>query len=266
MKTKLLPSLQALLLALGACAAVPPVLSAVPDAAPRVLLYGEQHDQPDHQRQVAQAVRERAAQGRLAAVVVEMAERGASTAGLGAGADEGTVREALHWNSAGWPWDTYRDVVMSAVRAGVPVLGGNLPRADMRSVMGDAALERLLPGPVNERLAAAIRDGHCGQPLPEQHASGMLRVQIARDRAMARTIDEALQAAPSGAQVLLLSGAQHAARDRGVPLHLQQLGLQGPALQVTLFDGSADLPADRRLPAQLRSDGPDPCDAFLKKK
>jgi uncharacterized iron-regulated protein len=240
-------------------------LAGIPPTAPRVLLYGEQHDQPDQQRQVALAVRELASRQRLAAVVLEMAESGGSTAQLPAGADEAAVKDALRWSAAAWPWDTYKDVVMSAVRAEVPVLGGNLPRADMRAAMDDAALDALLPSTVNAELKTAIREGHCGL-LPQEHEGGMLRIQLARDQSMARTVAQAVQAAPPGQQVLLLSGAQHAARDRGVPLHLQQLGFKAEDLYVTMFGQAATdtLPSDRTLPA-VHSAGPDHCDQLRKK-
>ena len=52
----------ALLLALAACAAPAPL----PDA--QVLIFGEQHDQPDHQRQTAQAVRRLADAVQIAAL------------------------------------------------------------------------------------------------------------------------------------------------------------------------------------------------------
>jgi uncharacterized iron-regulated protein len=256
---KLLLRLSPLLLSLAAWAGIPP-------PAPRVLLYGEQHDQPDQQRQVAQAVRELASRQRLAAVVLEMAELGASTARLPVTADEASVKEALHWSAAAWPWDTYKDVVMSAVRAEVPVLGGNLPRRDMRAAMEDTALDGLLPPTVNAELKTAIRQGHCGL-LPQEQEGGMLRIQLARDQSMARTVAQAVQGAQPGRQVLLLSGAQHAARDRGVPLHLQQLGFKPEELHVTMFGEAptdTTLPADRTLAAAF-SPGPDPCEQLRKK-
>ncbi|WP_051243016.1 ChaN family lipoprotein [Azohydromonas australica] len=235
-------------------------------SSPRVLLYGEQHDQPDQQRQVAQAVRDLASHQRLAAVVLEMAEQGGSTARLPVTADEATVKEALRWSAAAWPWDTYKDVVMSAVRAEVPVLGGNLPRRDMREAMQNASLDGLLPPAVNDQLKTAIREGHCGL-LPREHEGGMLRIQLARDQSMARTVAQALESATPGRQVLLLAGAQHAARDRGVPLHLQQLGFKPEELHVTMFGEAptdTTLPADRTLAAAF-SPGPDPCEQLRKK-
>lgn len=241
------------LLALAACTTPAPPL---PDAP--VLIFGEQHDQPDHQRQVAQAVKQLAAQGRLAAVVIEMAEQGRSTAGLPRDADAASVRGALAWSV--WEWPVYEGVVMSAVRAGVPVLGGNLPRATLRETMGDAAREALVEPAVREKLATAVRDGHCGL-LPAAQEPGMVRVQIARDQAMAETIAGALQ---PGRQVLLLTGAQHAARDRGVPLHLaRQHG--APRVHVVVF-GEQDLglAADELRPARI-TPRPDPCEGLAEK-
>ena len=226
-------------------------------AAPRFLIFGEQHDQPDHQRQVAMAVREAAAEGRLAALVLEMAEQGFDTAALPRDADEAAARSALAW--AGWPWDTYSAVVMTAVRAGVPVVGGNLPRPAMRAAMADATLDPLVPAPARESLLLAVRDGHCGL-LPASQEPGMLRIQIARDRALAQTLEARLALAAPGQQVMLLAGAMHASRDRGVPLHLLLGGRHAPEeVRVVLFgDLAPELDADERRPAVFVPQ-PDPC-------
>ncbi|MCC7101378.1 MAG: ChaN family lipoprotein, partial [Rubrivivax sp.] len=109
----------------------------------RVLLFGEQHDQPDQQRRVAVTVETLAARGELAALVLEMAERGRDTRALPRTASPAEVREALQWSQ--WPWEPYEGVVMNAVRAGVAVWGGNLQRSTMRPTMADAALEDLIP-------------------------------------------------------------------------------------------------------------------------
>jgi len=188
-------------------------------ASPRVLIFGEQHDQPDQQRQVAAEVQRLAAEGRLAAVVLEMAELSHSTATLARTATDAEARDALQWT--GWPWDAYAAVVMNAVRAGVPVWGGNLPRAGNRAAMADASLDGRVADSARETIAEAVRNGHC-KLLPASQESGMVRIQIARDRAMAEVVATALQQAPPDSTVLLLTGAQHASRERGVPLHLQQ--------------------------------------------
>jgi uncharacterized iron-regulated protein len=225
---------------------------ALGSAAAAVLIFGERHDQPDQQRQVAAEVRERAAAGTLAAVVVEMAERGRDTRALAPDATPEQVRAALAW--AGWPWDAYAEVVMNAVRAGVPVYGGNLPRAAMREAMHDERLDASVDDAVRETLTLAVRYGHCDL-LPREREPGMVRIQIARDRAMAATVAELAQAAAPGRSVLLLTGAQHASRDRGVPLHLP------PALsmRVVLFGEPGALRADEWRAAAI-TPTPDPCE------
>jgi len=214
----------------------------------RLLIFGEQHDQPDQQRQVANTVQALAAQGRLAAVVLEMAEAPHSTTTLPRDASEAQAREALQWK--GWPWESYAAVVMNAVRAGVPVWGGNLPRTAMRDAMADVSLDGRIDATARAQLADAVRSGHCNL-LPATQEPGMVRIQIARDRSMAQVAAAALQAAPAGSTVVLLAGAQHASRDRGVPLHLQaEHGIDAAQMRVVMFgEGSPALRADERRAA-----------------
>lgn len=224
MKRRRAVTLGALLLALSGCAApaAPEPLDAkLQGLLPTpLLLLGEQHDAPEHQRLQRETVQHLAARGELAALVLEMSDRGRQTTGLGADASEARVREALDWrgatNAGAWPWATYGPVVMAAVRAGVPVLGGNLPRGEMRAAMAEPALDGALPAAALQTQRDHIREGHCGL-LPESQIAPMTRIQLARDRAMART---ALAALRPGQTVLLIAGNQHVRRDLGVPQHL----------------------------------------------
>lgn len=203
----------------GGCA------STVPQATDRrldellpadAILLGEQHDATDHQRVHRDVVQALAARGALAALVLEMAEQGTGTAGLPRDADEAQVRSALQWNDAAWPWRAYGPAVMAAVHAGVPVLGANLPRAELRARMGETQLDRRLPAPALQAQRQAIRVGHCDL-LPESQIAPMTRAQIARDLAMADTLQ---RAAVPGRTVLLLAGRGHVDRTLGVPRHL----------------------------------------------
>lgn len=211
-------------------------------AAQTAWLLGELHDQPDHQRQAAQLVGELAAQGRLQALVLEMAERGRHTQGLPRDASDAQVREALAWQEPGWPWAVYGPVVMAAVRAGVPVYGGNLPRAELRAAMGQADWDEAVPAAARQRLMDAVRDGHCGL-VPQAQLPAMARMQIARDDALAATIAASARGAASEAVVLLLAGAVHASRATGVPLHLPR---HAPTLRVrtTAFAPEGSEPAE----------------------
>lgn len=208
-----------------------------------VVLLGERHDDPGHQRRHREVVHALAAQGRLAAVALEMADEGRSTAGLARDADEAAVRAALQWNERAWPWQAYGPVVMAAVGAGVPVLGANLPRELMRQAMGDAALDQALDASALAAQREAIRAGHCDL-LPAQHLGPMVRVQIARDRAMARTVNSAVS---PGKSVLLLAGAGHVDPGLGVPRHLPA-GLQ---VRPLVLDRTASAP-QRDYCAELR--------------
>jgi len=201
-----------LALALCACAALPHPQVSTAD----VLLLGEQHDAPAHQQLHREAIEALAASGRLAAVALEMSEQGASTAGLSAAAAEPAVRTALRWDDRAWPWAAYGPAVMAAVRAGVPVLGANLPRARMRDAMADARLDTRLDASALDAQKAAIRTGHCNL-LPAAQIGPMTRVQIARDEAMASTLAGAHQ---PGKTVVLLAGAGHVDAELGVPRHL----------------------------------------------
>ncbi|HET8748375.1 MAG TPA: ChaN family lipoprotein [Ramlibacter sp.] len=201
-------------LLLAGCAALAPV----PETAGiDAVLIGEQHDAEAHGRIQERWVSTLAKRGQLGAVALEMAEQGTSTAGLPATASDEQVREALKWNKGtGWPWERYGPAIMAAVRAGVPVVGGNLSREQLREAMKDSTLDVLLPGPALKAQQQAIRRGHCDM-LPENQVQPMTRVQIARDISMARAISSS--AAP-GKTVVLLAGSGHVLPDLGVPQHL----------------------------------------------
>lgn len=219
--------LYSVLLMLAACSSplTPPPTKPPPD--PRLaqlrqllpadaLLLGEQHDAPAHQRIQQQVVQVLAAQGQLAALVLEMANQGGSTRGLPVQATEADIQTALRWDERAWPWGSYGPAVVSAVRAGVPVLGANLPMSALRATMGDSSLDQRLPSAALAEQQQRIRTGHCDM-LPESQIAPMTRMQIARDRAMAQTITEAAQA---GRTVVLLAGHGHVAPALGVPQHL----------------------------------------------
>ena len=181
-----------------------------------VLLLGEQHDAKEHQQIHSQVIALLAERSLLAAVALEMADAGVSTAGLHPSSTEQQTKSALKWNDKGWPWQAYGPAVMAAVRAGVPVLGANQPRALMRANMGDSALDGQLPVPALKAQQQLIRTGHCNL-LPESQITPMTRIQIAKDISMANTL---VKAALPGKVVLLLSGSGHTDRLLGVPQHL----------------------------------------------
>lgn len=180
------------------------------------LLLGEQHDAPEHHVIERETVEALAARGHLAALALEMAEEGRSTAQLPSTATEAQVQAALDWSDKAWPWASYGPAVMAAVRAGVPVVGANLPRARMKDAMADVSLDVQLNGEAFTAQQDAVREGHC-RMLPESQIVPMTRIQVGRDRAMAQAI---VKAKRPGQTVLLIAGAGHVVRALGVPQHL----------------------------------------------
>ena len=231
------------------------------------LLLGEQHDAPDHQRIHVEVIEALAARGALSAVVIEMAMQGNSTASLAVTSSQGStsasedaVRVALKWDERAWPWAAYAPAIMTAVRAGVPVLGSNVPRAQMGAAMQQTDLDQRLSGPALKAQQQLIRLGHCNL-LPESQVSPMTRIQIARDVAMANAVVKAITdaaiapnavspASPANPAysahpaktVVLLAGSGHVDRTLGVPQHLPA-GVT--AKSVLLVAGSASDAGDR---------------------
>ena len=182
-----------------------------------MLLIGEQHDATEHQQIEQQVIALLAQRGTLAALALEMADAGLSTATLHPSSTEQQAKSALKWSDRGWPWEAYGPAVMTAVRAGVPVVGANLPRAQMQPSMADSQLDGQLPGPALKAQQQAIRLGHCNL-LPESQITPMTRIQIAKDISMANTLGQMLL---PGKVVVLLSGSGHADKNLGVPQHLK---------------------------------------------
>ncbi|WP_198086440.1 ChaN family lipoprotein [Variovorax sp. E3] len=181
-----------------------------------VLLLGEQHDAPEHHVIERETVEALVARGHLAALALEMAEEGRSTAHVAPTATEAQVQAALDWSDKAWPWASYGPAVMAAVRAGVPVVGANLPRARMKDAMADVSLDAQLAPAAYAAQQTAVRDGHC-KMLPESQIVPMTRIQVGRDRAMAQAV---VKARKPGQTVLLIAGAGHVVRTLGVPQHL----------------------------------------------
>jgi uncharacterized iron-regulated protein len=229
-----------LLLSFGACATqaeMPDIAGRITNLLPAdVVLVGEQHDAPEHQRIHRELIEALTARGALAAVALEMAPQGGSTAALPRAATEADVQAALRWSDANWPWAPYAPAIMAAVRAGVPVAGANLPRSAMREAMAQTNLDALLPGPALKAQQQAIRSGHCNM-LPESQITPMTRIQISRDRTMAQAI---VNLGVPGKTVVLLAGASHVDRSVGVPLHLPAgLRVKTVALHAGPLEGNA---------------------------
>jgi uncharacterized iron-regulated protein len=184
--------------------------------ASELVLLGEQHDAPEHQELVKLSIQSLASKQQLSALLLEMVDDGLNTEGMAMESSESEVRERLQWVDAGWPWSRYGPIVMQAVRVGVPVIGANLPRSSMASVMADSSWDAKVPSTVLNAHKESMVQSHCGL-LPESQVPAMARIQVARDDRMAQTAQQSMR---KGKIVLLLAGAEHVKKDRGIPLLL----------------------------------------------
>lgn len=211
----------ALCLALAAC-------STLGDSRAQLLLLGEQHDAPSHPGLHAKAVQTLIAQRQLGALVLEMANTPARTDAAQPQASEAQVQAALNWNAAAWPWSHYRDTIMAAVRAGVPVAGGNLAPPQLRAAMAVTGYATVFTAQAWQGHLDAIRSGHCNM-LPATQLEPMARAQVARDLEMANTLlSLARSASAQGKTTVLLAGGGHLDPLLGVPFQLQRLAPDWP--------------------------------------
>ncbi|WDY58716.1 ChaN family lipoprotein [Pseudomonas sp. PSKL.D1] len=189
------------------------------------VLVGEKHDNPDHHALQLWLLRALQAHRKQGSLLLEMLqpEQQARVDALQAKAQlPHDLPKALAWQ-AGWDWQLYGPIVREALQTHVPLLAANLSTDEMRQVYRQP---KPLPGAhsnapaVKDALLQQVKDGHCGL-LPDSQLPAMLAVQQQRDRRMA----ESMLAAPEPA--LLLTGAYHARKDLGVPLHLHDLGVKG---------------------------------------
>lgn len=201
--------------------------------APRVLV-GEKHDNPDHhalQLWLLRALEAQRTQGSLLLEMLQPEQQAQLDAVQGQAKLPDDLPKALAWQD-GWDWQLYGPIVREALQNRIALLPANLSASEMR-----AAYRQPTPLPgvksnapaVQAALLEQVRAGHCGL-LPESQLPAMLAVQQQRDRRIA----ERLLAAPQPA--LLLTGAYHARKDLGVPLHLEDLGANGDSKVLMLAE------------------------------
>jgi uncharacterized iron-regulated protein len=148
-----------------------------------------------------------------------------------------------------WNWTLYRPFVQFALDRDLPIIAANLSRADAIRVAQDgwsAAFDpktvqalRLdaLPADFRGKQEREIAEGHCNQ-LPAEMLAPRANAQIARDLAMARSIDPYVERG-----VVLLAGNGHARRDIGVPFWLPR-----EAMPQTISIGLVERDSDGSVP------------------
>jgi uncharacterized iron-regulated protein len=239
-----------------------------------VALLGEVHDNAEHHRLRAAILRRAFEAGWRPALVMEQFDLDRQ-ADIERGRGE-RPRDAGHLiaqagASKGWRWPDYEPLVALALEFDLPLLAGNLPRAQAVRVMRDGheavfGAERTRELGLDRKPDAAwqaaqeheIDTGHCGA-LPRSVWAGMARAQFARDAVMAQLLR---QHAARGA--VLLAGNGHVRRDIGVPRWMP-----GDAPESLLAVGfvefeSAPIAVDQfdAVVITARAWRADPCEAF----
>ena len=209
---------------------------------PSRLIVGEQHDNRDHhalQLWLLQSLGERRAQGSLLLEMLTPDQQLRVDDVRHASTPPADLPDALAWQS-GWDWNLYGPIVRFALTQQYPLLAANLDTLEVRAVYAPPPTlsgSRSNAASVKDELLEQVSDSHCGL-LPKSQMPAMLAVQQQRDRRMA----ERLLAAPTPS--LLFTGAYHARKDVGVPIHVLDLGEpQAPMVLMLAEQGSEVTPA-----------------------
>ena len=240
----------------------------------RFILLGEVHDNPDHHRLQAWAIRTIGAHKRRPAIVLEMFNDAQAPA-LKWFYDESEnccrivlardLFKAVVWSKSGWPSATiYQPIVEAALSVHARLLPGSLTRADVRAYakkgtlqlsatrQKQLGLQQPLPTPLAHALKTELKDSHCGM-LPERALPAMMRVQRLRDAVMADRLAQALkQSDEREKHAILVAGNGHVRSDRGVPVVLQRIAVGQKVVVVT----QAEVAPDQADPASYAPAAP----------
>jgi uncharacterized iron-regulated protein len=206
-------------------------------ANPQVLLLGEVHDNVQGHKLRAELLRQRVEAGWRPVIVMEQFDR--ENQDVLDKAQKGCVDAQCVIQVAGgarWDWQLYYPVIQLALTYHLPLVAGNLSRADASRVVRDGVKSTFDPQGIRDYqldapIPAAIRNaqqqeiivGHCNM-LPEMMIGGMVDAQVVRDIWMARIVRE-----QQPKDVVLIAGNGHVRKDIGVGYWLNRVT---PALKV----------------------------------
>jgi uncharacterized iron-regulated protein len=216
----------------------------------RHILIGEKHNNPDHHRIQTWITSRLINAGERRAMVLEMirmdqqdtvdqylkTKPGVSlSAGLG---------KALKWSKSGWgAWDHYEAILKPALAKNLPIYGANIGFSKMRAI-ARSGLPALKPetlkalrlgtdsppmkAPIMGAMEAEIIQAHCGMIKPGR-AGNFALIQLVRDASFANIMEKGRENTDG---TILIAGAGHVRKDRGVPMHLRRLA---NTLPITIF-------------------------------
>lgn len=234
---------------------------------------GEVHDNAQGHRLRYELLRQRVEAGWRPAIVMEQFDR--ENQDLLDKAQKGCLDAQCVIRVTGgprWDWQLYYPLIQLALTYHLPLVAGNLSRADASRVVRDGVkatfdpqsikdygLEQPLPAPLRAAQQKEIEVGHCNM-LPEMMVGGMVDAQVSRDIWMAKIIRD-----QRPRDVVLIAGNGHVRKDIGVARWLNQLA---PILTVRA-EGFVEKGQHEGRYDQVylldTPERPDPCAKFKKK-
>ncbi|SDG28617.1 MULTISPECIES: ChaN family lipoprotein [unclassified Duganella] len=206
-------------------------------ANPQVLLLGEVHDNAQGHKLRYELLRQRVEAGWRPVIVMEQFDR--ENQDVLDKAQKSCLDAQCVIQVAGgarWDWQLYYPVLQLALTYHLPLVAGNLSRADASRVVRDGVkssfdpqsvkdyqLDQPLPEAVRSAQQNEIVAGHCNM-LPEMMVGGMVDAQVARDIWMAKIVRD-----QQPKDVVLIAGNGHVRKDIGVGYWLNRVT---PALTV----------------------------------
>jgi uncharacterized iron-regulated protein len=198
---------------------------------PQVLLLGEVHDNAQGHRLRYDLLRQRVEAGWRPAIVMEQFDREdqdlLNKAQKGCLDAQCVIRVV---NGARWDWQLYYPVIQLALTYQLPLVAGNLSRADASRVVRDGItatfdppsirdyrLDQPLPADLRAAQQKEIMIGHCNM-APEMMIGGMVNAQVARDIWMAKIVRD-----QRPRDVVLIAGNGHVRKDIGVARWINQI-------------------------------------------
>lgn len=240
-----------------------------------VILLGERHDDPEHQRVHEWIIESLIGHGRRPALYLEMLSereerRYVQTMGeIEAGkidrhAEHDALREeALEWSGRGWPnWQAYAPLFDLADRYALPVRHADLPDGLSRNIRMYGVLA--IPRSLRVQLFSVEREKELEamagllQPVldtvhePDPAApsvAGFVLAQLSRDAYMAWRLSQV-----SGTAILI-AGREHVRRDVGVPRHLLSLAPELKVLSMAPLDSKESVAEGNRPLRLVQTEG-----------
>ena len=225
-----------------------------------IVLLGEVHDNELQHRVRLQAFKDWLATGARPALVMEQFDRDR----------QGVIDELRAKTPApdadeliaiaggtGWHWSFYRPFIALALEYDLPIVAGNVSRAEARRVMRDGleatGFRASVPSEVLVLLAKNIEESHCGM-VDADVARQMALAQVARDQAMAAAVEM-----HSTRGILLLAGNEHVRTDVGIPRWLSSRTRSRSEAIGLLEEETPDTGRFDRVVVTARQAREDPC-------